>query len=159
MFKNKDTVLSNMEVTTLALIIIVLGVICIILEAFNPGGYLIIPGTVMTIIGICGYISPDLLTNPWMIVPAIILLIAVSVATVYLYRFLGSPAPPSTTITSSLIGRTGTVIKTVEKGSLKGKVRIDSDIWSADSDTDIEEGASVEVVSAEGVHITVRRTE
>ena len=38
----------------------------------------------------------------------------------------------------------------------RGKVKIGSTVWSATSDKVLEEGTRVEVVDAEGVHITVK---
>ena len=43
-----------MEPTTIALCIIALGVLFIIGEAMSPGAYMIIPGTVLVILGIVG---------------------------------------------------------------------------------------------------------
>jgi membrane protein implicated in regulation of membrane protease activity len=40
---------------------------------------------------------------------------------------------------------------------IKGKVRIDSDVWSATSDEPIEAGTEVTVIKSQGVHVTVRR--
>ena len=54
--------------------------------------------------------------------------------------------------------RTGTVVAATGPDSLKGKVRIGSDIWSARSDEPIEAGAEVVVVHAEGVHVKVERS-
>ena len=38
----------------------------------------------------------------------------------------------------------------------RGKVKIGSTIWSATSDDPLEEGTRVEVVDAQGVHVTVK---
>ncbi len=57
----------------------------------------------------------------------------------------------------SLIGKTGTVTVATEVGSMRGKVRIGSDTWSATSDEPIEAGETVVVESSEGVHVHVRR--
>ncbi len=41
--------------------------------------------------------------------------------------------------------------------SLDGKVKIDSDIWSATSDEVINPGEKVVVIGVEGVHLIVKR--
>ena len=76
-----------------------------------------------------------------------------------MYRRLGGPAPPSTTVAGSLVGRDGTVIVETNPDNLKGKVKIGSDTWSADSDEIIEAGTEVTVVSSEGVHVHVVKKE
>ena len=88
---------------------------------------------------------------------AIVLTIPVIIGTLWLYKRLGGTAPPSTTVTGSLVGRTGTVIVETNPDNLKGKVKIGSDTWSADSDEVIPVGTEVEVLSAEGVHVRVVR--
>lgn len=146
-----------METEYVALVLMVLGLILIAAEAFNPGGYLVIPGAVLTIVGVWGYLNPDLIYTWYSPLVAIVVAIPVSAVTIYGYRFLGSPEPPSTTVAGSLVGRNGTVVVEVSPGNLKGKVKIDSDVWSADADEVIPVGSNVTVVSAEGVHVTVRR--
>ena len=90
---------------------------------------------------------------------AIVVVVAVPVTliTVKGYQKLAEPAPPSTTVAESLVGRTGVVVTATVPGTMRGKVRIDNDIWSATSDEPIEEGARVTVDSSEGVHVHVSR--
>ena len=70
---------------------------------------------------------------------------------------LAKPVPPTTTVNESLIGKKGKVTVKTGPNDLKGKVKIGMEIWSANSEEEIEEGESVEVVAAEGVHITVKK--
>jgi membrane protein implicated in regulation of membrane protease activity len=49
----------------------------------------------------------------------------------------------------------GVVEVEVVPNSLKGKVRIDHDTWSATSGSLIPAGRRVKVVASEGVHVTV----
>ena len=145
------------EALIVSIALIVIGLALIITEANVPGGYLIIPGLDLLVIGIYGCIFPDLLFTWYTIAIAIALSIPVVIGTVYLYKRLADTAPPSTTVTGSLIGRTGTVTVETNPENLKGKVKIGSDTWSADSDEVIEVGAEVVVESSEGVHVHVRR--
>ncbi len=146
-----------MDPLIVAIILVIIGALLVITEANVPGGYLIIPGLDLLVIGIYGCIFPDMLFTWYTIAIAIVLTIPVIVGTLWLYRRLGGPAPPSTTVAGSLIGRTGTVTVETNPDNLKGKVKIGSDTWSADSDEVIEVGAEVTVVSSEGVHVHVAR--
>ena len=146
-----------MDPLIVAIILVIIGALLVITEANVPGGYLIIPGLDLLVIGIYGCIFPDMLFTWYTIAIAIVLTIPVIVGTLWLYRRLGGPAPPSTTVAGSLIGRTGTVTVETNPDNLKGKVKIGSDTWSADSDEVIEVGAEVTVVSREGVHVHVAR--
>ncbi len=149
----------DLDPNTVALIIIVVGALLIIAEAFSPGVFLLVPGTVFVIIGIVGYVFPDFLFSWYSPVSALLLAIPTTALTVKGYQLLGKPEPPITTISTSLIGKTGVVTTRVEVGNLKGKVRIDSDTWSADSDSPIEVGTKVTITDAEGVHVTVKPIE
>lgn len=146
-----------MEVTAVAVIVLLLGLLLLIIEAFGPGGYLIIPGGVLVILGLFGFASPDDFYTLWTPVVAIIACIPVTAFTVYLYRKLGSPEPPSTTVSDSLIGRDGMTVVEISPDNLKGKVRIGSDTWSATADEIIPAGTPVSVVHSEGVHVRVVR--
>ena len=146
-----------MDPFIVAIALIVIGLALVITEANVPGGYLIIPGLDLLVIGIYGVIAPDLLFTWITVLIAILLTIPVVIGTIFLYKRLGGSVPPSTTVTGSLIGREGTVIIETTPENLKGKVKIGSDTWSADSDEIIPEGTVVVVESSEGVHVHVRK--
>ena len=145
------------EAAVLALIIIIVGAVLILIEALNPGAFFIIPGTVLVIVGAIGYAVPDFLFSIYSPIVAVVLALPVTLITIKLYQVLAKPVPPTTTVTDSLVGKKGKVITATDPNSLKGKVRIGMDIWSANSEEPIGEGEQVEVVAAEGVHITVVR--
>ncbi len=146
-----------MEVTTIALLFILIGAVFIIIEALSPGVFMVIPGTVLVILGIIGYAAPDFLISWYSPILAIVIAIPITLVTIKAYRFLGEPIAPSTTVSESLIGKIGTVTEKVYPDSIKGKVKINSDIWSATSDEILEEGTKVRVCSAEGVHVKLER--
>lgn len=83
--------------------------------------------------------------------------ISATIFTIKIYQHLAPPTPPSTIVTESLIGKIGIIIAPTEIGNMKGKVKIDSDIWSATSDDRIEIGSKVIVENGHGVHVHVRR--
>lgn len=146
-----------MDPFTVAIVLIIIGILFLIAEAFSPGAFMVIPGTVILIIGLIGAAFPDILFSLWSPVIAVAVAIPVTLVTVYLYKSLAKPEPPTTTVMESLVGKRGTVIVATEAGNMKGKVKIGSDTWSATSDSPIEAGAEVEVESSEGVHVHVRR--
>ena len=146
-----------MDPQTIALVIILVGALLIIIEAFSPGAFMVIPGTVLVIIGIIGYAYPDFLMSWYSPVSALIIAIPITLVTVKGYQLLARPVPPSTTVSESLVGKVGIVTVEVEPGSLKGKVKIDSEIWSATSDEVLKIGMKVKVCSAEGVHVKLER--
>lgn len=138
-----------------ALLLIIVGLVLLILEATMPGIFMIIPAVIFIIIGALGLLEPDLLFTWYAVALAIVVAIPVTLLTIYAYRFLGSPEPPSTTITDTLIGRSGVVIVETVPGTLKGKVRIDTDTWSANSEAPLKSGTRVKIVRSEGVHVFV----
>ncbi len=146
-----------MDPFTVAIILIIVGAVLLIIEAFSPGAFMVIPGTVLVILGIIGAAFPDILYSWWSPVIALMVAIPVTLITIKGYQHLARPEPPTTTVVESLVGKEGTLIVPTEVGNMKGKVRIGSDIWSATSDEPIEEGAAVVVESSEGVHVHVRR--
>lgn len=146
----------TMEVYVIALIVMMIGLLLMIIEATAPGGYLLIPGAVMIVIGAFGAVCSDLFYTWWTPVVAIIAVIPSTILTFWLYKRLGSPEPPSTTVTGSLVGREGVVVIAVSPNNLKGKVKIGSDTWSATADEEIPEGAAVAVDASEGVHVHVK---
>lgn len=152
-----DGVTWTMDPFTVAIVLIIIGAALLIVEAFSPGAFMVIPGTVLVILGLVGAAFPDILYSWWSPVIALVVAVPVTLLTVKGYQRLAKPEPPTTTVASSLVGREGTVIVSTETGSMKGKVKIGSDTWSATSDEPIEAGARVVVENGEGVHVHVRR--
>ena len=144
-----------MEELVVAAAILAFGLILLTAEAFFPGGYLLIPGGVLVIVGVFGLADRDDLFTWVTAAVAIVAAVPVTAGTVYLYKRLGAPVPPSTTVSESLLGKDGVVTAEVTPGNIRGKVRIGSDTWSADSDSPIPVGTEVTVVSSEGVHVHV----
>ena len=140
-----------------ALIFIVAGAMFLIVEALQPGVFLLIPGTILVILGAVGYFYPDFLFSAWSPVLAVVITVPVTIGTVKMYQVLGRPEPPTTTVTETLIGKYGVVTVGTVPENIKGKVRIDSDTWSATSSEPIEAGTEVRVTESQGVHVKVAR--
>ena len=141
--------------TDLSLVFIVIGVLMLLVEISQPGSFLLVPATVLLALGGIGLVFPDLLLTVWSPIIAVVILVPTTLLTIKLYQRLAPPAPPQTTVATSLIGKEGVVEAEVMPGTLKGKVRIANVTWSANSATPISVGKRVKVVRSEGVHVTV----
>ncbi|MBE6523486.1 MAG: NfeD family protein [Thermoplasmata archaeon] len=146
-----------MDPFLISCILLIAGAAFVIYEAFVPGGFMLIPGIVLLVMGAIGLLAPDLLMSVWAPVIALVVAVPVTLLTLKLYQHLAKPEPPATTVADSLVGRTGKVMVPTELDNMKGKVKIGNDTWSATSDEPIEAGTEVIVESSEGVHVHVRR--
>ena len=86
---------------------------------------------------------------------AVIVLAPSTYLTIKLYQKIAPPAPPQTRVATSLVGTTGIITVEVRPDSLKGKVQIDHESWSATAKCIIPVGRRVSVKSSEGVHVMV----
>jgi len=146
-----------MDPTTIAIILMILGLILLIIEALTPGFFAVVPGAVLVVVGLFIYFIDGILEKwPLLVAAVIIVTIVVTAITFKGYQILAKPEPPVTTVASSLIGKSGLVTTDVKPGTLKGKVKIGSDTWSATSEDPIKSGSEVIVYDAEGVHVKVR---
>lgn len=143
--------------SNVALSFMVVGVILLIVEASSPGAFVVIPGTVLMILGAIGMLYPDVFLSWYAPLIALVIMLPTTILTIKFYQKLASPEPPETTVNSSLIGREGTVTTAILPGTIRGKVRISNDTWSATSTEEIEIGATIRVISSEGVHVKVER--
>ncbi|AGB04426.1 membrane protein implicated in regulation of membrane protease activity [Aciduliprofundum sp. MAR08-339] len=144
-----------MDFFTLGIILIVFGSLLVLAELAIPGFFIAVPGTVLVILGLVYLFLGNI-----GVVPAVVITLATAiVATIgvmLFYRVLAKPQLPTTSTIDQMVGKRGIVIAKIEPNSLKGKVRIDSDVWSATADREIDVGKKVEVVKGEGVHLVVR---
>ncbi len=140
----------------LSLVMIIVGIIMLLAEAAAPGNFLVVPATVLLILGFLGLLVPSILLSWYSPLLAVAILIPTTLITIKLYQYLAPPAPPQTVVASSLIGRSGVVTTRVTPHDLKGKVNIENDVWSATSvGSAIPTGTKVIVTSSEGVHVVV----
>jgi len=133
---------------------VIFGIGLLVAESLHPGFFIAVPGTLFLVMGSILIILPDV-SEPWLAVIMVLTALVSGVGTILLYRKIAPIQKPSSTSMDSLVGRTGTVITDVEPGSINGKVRISSQIWSATSNTVIPKGRKIEVVQSEGVHVKV----
>lgn len=144
-----------MDESTIGLILILIGIMMLVSEAFQPGFFIAIPGTVLLCLGLVGVIAPDIFFT-W-VSPVIALLISIpmTVVTIKLYEKLAPPEPPTTTVGTSLIGQHGTVTVEVKPKEITGKVQVEHQLWSATSSKVIPVGTDVKIVQSRGVHVVV----
>lgn len=144
-----------MDFFTLGIILIVFGSLLVLAELAIPGFFIAVPGTVLVIMGLVYIFLGNI-----GVVPAVIITLATAVVAtlgvMLFYRVLAKPEPPTTSTIDQMVGKRGIVIAKIEPDSLKGKVRIDGDVWSATADKEIAVGKRVEVIKGEGVHLVVR---
>jgi len=156
-YKQKREAKEMIDAQTLALIFIVIGAIFLIVEALTPGVFMLIPGTVLVLLGIIGYVYPDFLYSIYSPILALVIVIPLTIGTVKMYQMLARPEPPTTTVTDSLLGKEGVVTVRTQPDNITGKVKIESEVWSATSDEPIEAGTEVKVIRSRGVHVTVAK--
>jgi len=137
-------------------LLIVVGALVLLFEAYSPGFFMTVPGTVMVILGILLVLGIDIFSSVWGIVLGVVVALAAAILTVWFYSRITPDAAPTTMSRDTVIGRTGRVTSAVDHYSLSGQVRVEGRDWSAHSTgARIEEGATVRVVGSEGVHIIV----
>ncbi|KAF1078479.1 NfeD family protein [Methanogenium sp. MK-MG] len=145
-----------MEMLALGWILISIGVILLLVEAFNPGFFLAVPGTTLIIIGAVSLLFPEIFSSSWIILIGIVTALVAAGGSVWLYARITPDKVPSTISKDSLAGKTGIVTKTVVQDTIKGKVVIDNVDWSARSaDGSIAIGKKIRVVKSVGVHVVV----
>jgi membrane protein implicated in regulation of membrane protease activity len=137
------------------ILMLVIGAALLVGEAFVPGFFIIVPGTILVLLGAIALIAPDLLTFPWGIIIFVIITFVVSAGTIMFYRRLAPGHKPLSTSMDTLVGMTGEVTREVEPDNISGKVKIGEQIWSARASDRIPVGEKVIVTRAQGVHVFV----
>lgn len=138
---------------------LIVGILMLLAEVSSPGSFILVPATVLVALGLIGLVAPGVLLSWWSPVIALVIVVPMTFISIKLYQKLAPPAPPETTVATSLVGQTGVVITDTQTNSLKGKVRIAHDTWSATSAKPLPAGTKVIVKSSEGVHVVVEETQ
>ncbi len=140
----------------IALAFVIVGIILLLAEAAAPGSFIMVPGTVIIALGLIWMLYPSWTLQWWSILIALAILIPMIFVAIKLYQKLAPPAPPETTVATSLVGKTGVVLKEVEPNDLSGKVRIEGQTWSAMAANRIPVGTAIVVSESRGVHVVVK---
>lgn len=141
---------------TIGLVLLAGGAALLAFELVHPGALLLIPASVLLVGGLLLLFFPDVLLaspeGPVLIVAAAAL---AGLAEIPYYRYLSPGHAPLPSTPGTLVGREGIVVNDVVPNTLKGKVRIGSEVWSARANIPIPAGTPVRVVSGEGVSVQV----
>ncbi len=143
----------------IGLIFVIVGVILFIVEVASPGFFVAIPASVLIILGALGMVLDGFFLSMWSPIVAIGVTVPAFLGTMYAYKRLAPPQPPTTTVGRSLVGKRGIVDTDIVPNTIKGKVRIENQTWSATSDHYIPKDTLVEVVQSRGVHVIVREVQ
>jgi membrane-bound ClpP family serine protease len=136
--------------------ILFIGAALFTIELFHPGALLLIPATIMIVGGILYLLIPNvLLRSIWGPVAILVAAVVATFATVLYYRWLAGTHRPLSTTSGGLVGEEAIVIVDVVPNTLRGKVRVRSEVWSARASHPIPAGTKVRVVAGEGVSVTV----
>jgi inner membrane protein len=137
--------------------LVVIGIALFAFELIHPGALLIIPGSILLVAGFLYLFLPDILLDSY-IGPVLVIVAAIIGALVEIpyYRWVAPVHRPMSTTSAGLVGSEGVVIAPIVPNTLKGKVRVNSEIWSARGAEEIPTGTRVRVIHGEGVSITVQ---
>jgi len=141
---------------TIGLALVIVGIFLLAFELIHPGALLLIPGSILLVAGFLYLFLPNVLLDSF-IGPVAIVVVAVVSALIEIpyYRWIAPTHAPLSTTSGGLVGAEAIVIAPIVPNSLKGKVRVRSEVWSAKASVPIPEGTRVRVVHGEGVSVTV----
>lgn len=140
--------------------IVIAGAVLFVIEILHPGALLIIPGSILLVGGILYLLIPDtLLQSVYGPLAVLLSALVATGGTILYYRWLAGTHKPLSTTSSGLVGEEAVVIADIVPDTLKGKVRVRSEIWSARGSYPIPAGTRVRIVHGEGVSVTVEPVE
>jgi len=138
------------------ILIIIIGGGFFTIEIFHPGALLLIPATIMIVGGFLYLLIPSvLLESVWGPIAILVAAVVATIVTVLYYRWLAGVHKPLSTTSGGLVGEEAIVVADIVPNTLRGKIRVSSEIWSAKGDAPIPKGTRVRVVAGEGVSVTV----
>ena len=145
-----DELLGSSEI---GLAFIIVGILLFIIEVFQPGFLIAVPGSVFIVFGVLMSFNLDL--GLWILPIGLVVGLGSLFGTMRLYQSLAPPDTPSEMSIESVIGKSGIVSKDVEANTMMGKAKIGREEFRATSDSDISKGTKVKVTNAEGITVTV----
>jgi inner membrane protein len=150
----------SIVISAIGISLLLVGIVLLAVELVHPGALLLIPGSIFLVAGFLYILLPDELLNSW-VGPLAIVVAAVVGALIEIpyYRWVAPTHKPLATTSGGLVGETAIVIRATEPNTLRGKVRVRSEVWSARSERPIPVGTMVKVVHGEGVSVSVEPIE
>ena len=140
--------------------LVVAGAALFLFELVHPGALLFIPASVLLAAGLLYIFVPSYLLDSY--VGPVVVIVAALVAAlceIPYYRYVAPTHWPISTTSAGLAGEEAIVIVPIVPDTLRGKVRVKSEIWSARASFPIPVGTRVRVVKGEGVSLTVTPVE
>ncbi len=139
-------------------LLLVFGTLLLVVEAFSPGFFVAVPGTVLIIIGILLILGFPIFGTSLGVVVGVFVAMVTAGVTIWIYSRFTQGDRPFTLSRDSVIGLEGMVVREVNSDIISGKVRVSGQIWSAKSENgNIPKGTKVRVISSEGVHVVVEK--
>ena len=145
---------------TIGISLVIVGIFLLAFELIHPGALLLIPGSILLVAGFLYLFLPNVLLDSY-IGPIAIVVVAVVAALIEIpyYRWVAPNHWPLSTTSGGLVGAEAIVTVPIVPNTLKGKVRVRSEVWSARASAPIAEGTRVRIVHGEGVSVTVEPIE
>jgi membrane protein implicated in regulation of membrane protease activity len=141
---------------SIGVFVVLAGIIILALEFIHPGALLLIPGSILLVGGLLFLFLPDVLLNsPFGIVVISAAALISALVEIPYYRWIAPTHGPMTTTSAGLVGEVGTVIAPVVPNTIRGKIRVRSEVWSVRADGPIPVGRQVRVIAGEGVSLKV----
>lgn len=139
--------------------LVVAGIVLLASELIHPGALLLIPASILLVAGFLYLFLPGaLLDSYYGPIAIIVAAFLAAVIEIPYYRWVAPTHHPMSTTVDGLVGQEAIVTAAVEPGTLRGKVRVRSEIWSARSTRPIPVGTRVRIVGGEGVSVAVEPT-
>jgi len=141
-------------------IVTVAGIALFAFELIHPGALLFIPGSVLVVAGFLYLFFPTyLLDSPIGPIAIVVAAVIATVVEIFYYRWVAPTHRPLSTTSAGLVGEEAIVISPIVPNTLKGKVRVRSEVWSARAPVAIPAGAKVRIIQGEGVSVLVEPAE
>ena len=137
----------------LGLAFIIVGILLFVVEVFQPGFLIAVPGTVFMVLGVL--MSFDIVSGFWLLPIGLAVGLGSLYGTMRFYQSLAPPDTPSEMSIEGKIGEEGIVTKEVVANDRIGKVKISMEEYRATSEQNIPVGTKIKVTDAEGITVTV----
>jgi inner membrane protein len=145
---------------TIGILLVVVGIILLASELIHPGALLLIPASILLVAGFLYLFLPGtLLDSPYGAISIVVAAFLAAVIEIPYYRWVAPTHKPMSTTSAGLVGDEAIVIAPIVPNTIKGKVRVRSQVWSARSTQPIPVGTRVRIVHGEGVAVSVEPIE
>jgi inner membrane protein len=143
-------------VAWLPLTLLVLGLVLLLLEVVTPGWFVAVPGLTLVVAALVLWVAPAALRGPLGYVGLPAVLVLSTVATLLVYRRLGTPAKLTTVLQDDeLPQQPGTVTETIPAPPGEGEVLVGGRHWPARAANPIPRGCAITVLRVEGHTLVV----